>query len=117
MTKTRKRQWRYYETLSGRKPAKEFIDELPLGDRAEVFAGMKEVRDEGLRAARHLVEDIYEVRVDGENRIYRVLFAAEGRYKQVLLALEAFTKKTQKTPPKTISLAKRRLSNWRGRGG
>lgn len=77
---------------------------------------MKEIREEGLKAARHLDGDIYEVRADGTEVIYRILFAPQGRYKQVLLALEGFKKKTQKTPPKTIQLAKRRLRDWKRRG-
>ena len=47
---------------------------------------------------------------------FRVLFSPEGRAQQVLLALGAFTKKTQKTPARTIELAERRLSDWRSRG-
>jgi phage-related protein len=70
----------------------------------------------GLSAARHLRGDVYEVRVDGENQAFRVLFAPEGRFKQVLLALEGFSKKTQKTPPQAIQLAEKRLSDWRERG-
>lgn len=77
---------------------------------------MQEVRDEGLRAARHLDGDIWEVRVDGDRVIYRVLFAEEGTRGRILLALEAFTKKTQRTPPAAIALAKRRLTDWRKRG-
>lgn len=48
---------------------------------------MKEVRDHGLIAARHLRGEIYEVRADGDRVIYRVLFAAEGEREQILLAL------------------------------
>ena len=67
-------------------------------------------------AARHLDGDIWEVRVDGDRVIYRVLFAEEGARGRVLLALEGFKKKTQKTPSATIQLAKRRLTDWRRRG-
>ncbi len=67
-------------------------------------------------AARHLDGDIWEVRVDGDRVIYRVLFAEEGARGRVLLALEGFKKTTQKTPPATIQLAKRRLADWRRRG-
>ncbi len=77
---------------------------------------MQEVRDLGLVAARHLDGDIWEVRVQGDRVIYRILFAAEGARGQVLLALEGFKKKTQRAPPGTISLAKRRLADWRRRG-
>jgi len=71
---------------------------------------------DGLRAARHLRGEIWEVRATGENRIYRVLFAAEGRFGQVLLSLETFAKKSQKTPPGKVALAERRLREWRARG-
>src|ERR671911_2343792 len=50
-------------------------------------------------------------------RFYRtVLFATEGAKSQVLLAVSAFTKKTQKTPVAEIRLAERRLADWRRRG-
>lgn len=77
---------------------------------------MVDVRQNGLRAARHLEGDIYEVRADGKGVIYRVLFAPQGKSKQVLLSLEGFKKKAQKTPVATIHLAKRRLRDWERRG-
>ena len=94
----------------------EFIDSLSDGDAAAVLAGMAEVRDRGLVAARHLQGDIWEVRIDGDRVIYRILFAEEGSRGRVLLALEGFNKKSQKTPPATIQLAQRRLRDWRRRG-
>jgi phage-related protein len=114
--KEHRRQWRYYETESGNMPVKAFIDGQTASDAAEIVAEMKEVAKFGLEGSRHLRGDIWEVRVQGENRIFRILFAPEGKFGQVLLALEAFTKKTQKTPPVTISLAEKRLSDWRRRG-
>lgn len=89
---------------------------LPIAERASVAAAMKDVVAEGLPVARHLRGDLYEVRAEGERQSYRVLFAPEGRRGQVLLALEAFSKKTQKTPKEKIELAERRLRDWRSRG-
>jgi phage-related protein len=77
---------------------------------------MRAVATEGLSLARHVDGEIYEVRADGEQQTFRILFAPEGRRGQVLLALEAFSKKTRKTPPQSIALAKRRLADWRARG-
>jgi len=111
-----RRRWRAYKTAAGRCPVEEFVDGLSDADAAAVLAGMRDVRDRGLSAARHLDGDIWEVRVDGDRVIYRVLFAEEGMRGRVLLALEAFNKKTQKTPPAAIRLAKRRLADWRRRG-
>jgi phage-related protein len=111
-----RRRWRDYKTPSGRSPVEGFIDKLSDSDAAAVLAGMEEVRDRGLRAARHLDGDIWEVRVDGDRVIYRILLAEEGSRGQILLGLDGFKKKTQKTPPATIELAKRRLADWRRRG-
>ena len=77
---------------------------------------MKEVRQQGLKAARHLDGEIYEVRADGKGVIYRILFAPQGKRKQVFLSLEALKKKRQKTLPEAIRLAKRRLRDWQQRG-
>lgn len=91
-----KRRWRDYRTAAGRRPIKEFIDALSDTDAAAVVAAMKDVRETGLAAARHLMGEIYEVRADGDRQTYRILFAPEGRRSQVFLALEGFSKKTQK---------------------
>jgi phage-related protein len=93
-----------------------FLDNLTAAEAAEVVAAMKEVAREGLRFARHLRGDIWEVRVEAERKAFRVLFSPEAKFQQVLLALEAFTKKSQKTPARMIELAERRLSAWRSRG-
>lgn len=106
------RRWRDYQTEAGRRPVKEFVAHLSDDDTAEVAAAMKEVTVLGLRAARHLGGDIYEVRAEGEDQAFRILFAPEGARGQVLLALEGFSKKTQKTPPAKIRLAQQRLADW-----
>jgi phage-related protein len=112
----RRRRWRDYRTAAGRRPVADFIGGLPDVDAAAVVAAMKEVALEGLPAARHLRGDLYEVRAEGDRATYRILFAPEGSHGQVLLALEAFGKKTRKTPPQAIALAERRLKDWRARG-
>ena len=65
----RRRRWRFYETASGAKPVQSFLDNLTAAEAAEVVAAMKEVAREGLRFARHLRGDIWEVRgEDAEGR-------------------------------------------------
>lgn len=115
MVREVRRRWRDYRTAAGRRPVKEFIMNLPDEDRAEVAIAMAEVRAEGLSAARHVRGDIYEVRATGAQEEFRILFATEGRLSQVLLSLEAFSKKTRKTPPPKIELAERRLADWKRR--
>ena len=77
---------------------------------------MKDVQVHGNRVARRLDTEIYEVRAAGDKQAFRVLYATEGKEDQVLLALEAISKKSQKTPAQTVRLAKRRLGDWRSRG-
>ena len=105
-----RRRWRFYETPAGRKPVRDFLDGLSGDDLAAVLAAMRDVAHNGLAAARHLRGDIHEVREDGDRQTFRILFAAEGQNRQVLLALEGFSKKTRKTPPALIELAERRLA-------
>lgn len=109
------RRWRDYRTAAGRRPVHEFITGLSLEDQAEIAAAMRDVRTEGLEVARHVRGEIYEVRASGGQEEFRILFATEGKVSQVLLSLEAFSKKTRKTPPPTIALAERRLADWRRR--
>jgi len=66
-------------------------------------------------SSRSMAGDIYEVRADGDRQTFRILFAAEGKSSQVLLSLDGFSKKTQRTPPEKIRLAERRLADWRRR--
>lgn len=111
----RRRRWRPYETAAGRRPVKEFLDRLPDEDVASIVAAMKDVRQRGTEAAQHIRGDIYEVKADGRNRTYRILFAPEGAHDHVLLALEGIVKKTQKLPEDAIQRAEVRLSDWRSR--
>lgn len=112
-----KRRWRDYQTERGRRPVKEFLDELSDVDVAAVAAAMKDVRENGLIAARHLRGDVYEVRADGDRQSFRILFAQEGERGQVLLLLSGFSKRTKKTPSDEITLAEKRPRDWRERGG
>lgn len=95
---------------------KKFMMGLTSDERAAIVAGMKEVEREGLSVARHLRGDIYEVKADTDDRFFRILFATEGAYSQVLLALDGFPKTSKKTPHEKIKLAQARLTDWRKRG-
>ena len=111
-----KRQWRDYRTAGGARPVREFLEQLSKADRRTILSAMKKVEQKGLIAARHIRGEIYEIRADGENQSFRILFATEGHYQQVLLSLEGFSKKTQKIPQEKIELAEQRLKDWRQRG-
>jgi len=76
---------------------------------------MHEVSRVGLRAAKQVEGELYEVKAESDRQTFRVLFALEGKHDQVLLSLEAFSKKQRKLPREKIELAKRRLRDWRSR--
>src|SRR4051812_30871308 len=97
-----RRQWREYRTAAGSRPVRNFIDKLTDDEAAAVFAGMREVREDGASAARHLRDDIYEVRVEAATRSFRLLFSCEGRYSHILLSLSIYEKRTQKAPTQEI---------------
>ncbi len=111
-----KRQWRDYQTESGARPIKDFVLALPDEDRATVLEEMEYVREHGTSVSRHLRHDIYEVRAIYNTKAYRILFACEGRFHHILLALDGFQKKTQQTPQAHMKLAEQRLADWRRRG-
>src|SRR4051794_2787172 len=107
-------RWRDYQTAMGARPVKTFLEGLTDDELASVIAAMKEVSKLGIGAARHLRGDVYEVRAEADRRSFRVLFAQETKF--ILLSLAGFEKKTQKTPPREIAVAERRLKDWRSRG-
>lgn len=111
-----KRPWRDYRTPSGNRPVKEFIEGLSDADAAEVVAAMKDVEFHGLRVAKHLRGDLWQLTADGARESFRILFAPEGERGQVLLALHGFSKKTQRTPHAALRVAESRLRSWRERG-
>lgn len=94
---------------------REYLGDLAADERAEIASAMGLVAAVGLESARHLRGDVYEVRVACGGRAFRILFAVEGGKSQILLAIEAFEKKTRQTPRRHIELAERRLDDWRNR--
>jgi len=116
MRRAVKLRWRFFKTEGGADPIGRFLDELSEDDAVQVTAAMADVRKSGIEVSKHLRGEIYEVLADAKARTIRILFALEGKRKRVLLAVVAFDKKTQKTPPRFLALAEKRLAEWRERG-
>jgi phage-related protein len=107
-----------YRTTGGRRPVDDLLDDLSDEDAAAVAVAMKEVvrLGRGHPDVNHLEGDIWQIEIDGSHVIYRLLYSEEGRFDQVLLALEIVNKKWQAAKRRHIELAKRRLADWRRRG-
>ena len=91
------------------------MDGLGDEDAVSIHAQMEIVRQDGLKAARHLVEDLYEVEAHGVDSSYRLLFSTEGSKGRILLAVVLHQKHTQRTPKHVIDLAKDRRDRWRAK--
>ena len=111
---TFRRHWRFYRTADGAEVVRRELDALDPDQAAALIAELRVVARHGLRdgGARHLRGPIWEVRADSDEVTLRALFAKQGRFGQVLLALHVFKKKTQRTPTAAIGLAERRLWHW-----
>ncbi|ATQ69087.1 MULTISPECIES: type II toxin-antitoxin system RelE/ParE family toxin [Methylosinus] len=101
---------RFWRSTSGREPVREWLTELPLDDRRVIGRDMAKVQfgwPIGLPLCRPLSGGLWEVRSSlPSKREARVLF---GFHAGELIALHAFVKKTQRTPPEELALARQRL--------
>jgi phage-related protein len=100
----------FYENAAGNEPVREWIKSLSLADRKQVGQDIQKVEfgwPIGMPYCRSLGDGLWEVRSDlSDGKIGRVLFCV-GRRGMVLL--HAFIKKTQKTPPRELKLALKRM--------
>jgi phage-related protein len=108
--KAKKIQARFYELPSGKKPVRDWLMELSQEDRRIAGQDIQTVEfgwPIGMPTCRPLGSGLYEVRSDfAGNRIGRVLFCIMSGD---MVLLHGFVKKTQKTPPNDLALARKRM--------
>ena len=101
---------RFWRSVIGREPVREWLNELPREDQRIIGRDMAKVQfgwPVGLPLCRPLGGGLWEVRSSlPSRREARVLF---GFHEGMLIALHAFIKKTQKTPPAELALARERM--------
>lgn len=105
----------FYTEVSGRCPVQEFLDALPVKDNARVVRAMNLLEEFGLalRApyVKHLTSyDLWELRVQTGRNDYRVFYFAHTGQRFVML--HSLRKKTQKTPPRDLEIAQRRMKEF-----
>jgi phage-related protein len=112
-----KKQWRFYTTSTGAKVARHELEDLPPHGKAALVEAMKRhtTGDSFAREIDNVGKGITELRVSVGNNQFRLLFATQGKYSQVLLAVRVFTKKTRKLPTEEHNLAVKRLKDWEQR--
>ena len=84
------------------------MPEVRIGPQGRLVVPAQLRKELGIHTGERLVAHVEDGRLILERH-------QQGRYSQVLLALEAFSKKTQRTPPPKIELAEKRLADWRSR--
>jgi phage-related protein len=107
----------FYETKSGNCPVLEFIRTLPKEERVRLGHAIDDLERNGpalrMPQSRPILskESLFELRISGEQNIYRVLyFHFTGK---TFILLHAFIKKSQKTPEKEINIALERLKDFK----
>ena len=99
----------YYVTSTGKEPAKDFIESLPVKLKAKAFRDIGLLEEFGTEIkmpySKHLKEGVYELRVRLGNDRSRILYFFFRDQKIVLT--NGFIKKTQKVPPAELEKALR----------
>ena len=104
---------KFYASLSGREPVREWLRSLSRKDRKTIGDDIKTAQfgwPLGMPLIRKFDKDLWEVRSNLDNRIARTLFTVEG---DLMVLLHGFVKKSQKTPHKELSIALKRLAMLR----
>ena len=99
----------FYDKPDGTEPAKEFLDTLDAKMFAKMTRAIEVIKHGGTTVrepySKHLDDGIFEVRAKVGTDISRVLFFFFTGKRFILT--HGFIKKTQKTPPSEIKLAKK----------
>jgi phage-related protein len=95
----------FYKTNSGKCPVEEYLDTLS-NKQVEKMPIVPRNYFKKLEST----DDIWEVRVQLGNNIFRLLGFLDGS--EVVIINHAFTKKTQKTPKKEIKIAENRKIDY-----
>ena len=103
----------FYKADSGSLPVRVWLIKLSPEERKVIGDDIRTVEfgwPMGMPLVRKLDKNLWEVRSDlPGNRIARVLFTV---YKDVMVLLHAFIKKTKKTPQKDLSTANKRMQSF-----
>jgi phage-related protein len=110
----------FYRTETGRCPVEEYLDSLADKQAEKVFFVLDIVEKFEIVPGKFLkkleaADDIWEIRIQQGNDIFRLLGFFDGE--QLVVLNHAFTKKSQKTPPKEIKIAEQRKNNYFSRKG
>lgn len=116
MTNGLRLQVEFFKTEARNEPVREWIKLLPRHEQKIIGADIKVVQVRwpvGMPLVRKLETDLWEVRSDLGDRIARTLFPVDSG---IMVLLHGFIKQSQKTPSADLTLARKRLKQWRSQG-
>jgi phage-related protein len=99
----------FYETVEGQQPVLDFIATLEIKLKAKVFRDLELLENNGnnlgMPFSKYLEDGIFELRSKQGSNITRIFYFFVVNKK--IIVTNGFRKKTQKTPPGEIKLAKK----------
>lgn len=109
------REIQFYKLLSGESPIEDFLDSLTSKQAQKVAWVMQLIEDVEQVPATYLkklvnTDDIWEIRAQQSNNIFRLLGFFDGG--KLIVLTNGFQKKTQKTPKAEIVLAEERKKDY-----
>lgn len=104
----------FYRTGSGTEPVREWLKDLSRDDRKIIGEDIKTVQfgwPLGMPLVRKMEPGLWEVRINLDKRIARILFTADNG---LMVLLPGFIKKSQKTPANDLKIARQRMTTLGG---
>ena len=106
----------FYKMKDGKEPVVDFLDSLDDKTAAKLVGLMEVLEEKGTELrmpySEYLDDGIFELRCKQGSNITVLYFFYIGKK---IIATNGFVKKTQKTPPKELKLAKERRADWQER--
>lgn len=110
-------KFEFYQRPNGKVEFIDFLEKLPKKDQAKLLSVIKSIENNGLLVSQRmewikkLDSDIFEIRSKVSSNIQRALYfhVVDDRY----IITHGFTKKTQKTPEKEISHARKMMIEFK----
>jgi phage-related protein len=109
------RQIIFYRLENGKCPIEDYLDSLSDKQTEKVFFVLELLENITSPPSKFFkklaaTDDIWEVRVQYENNIFRLFGFLDGH--DLIILNHAFTKKTQKAPKKEIKIAEQRKKDY-----
>ncbi len=105
----------FYKSLAENEPVRDWLKKLDKEDRRIIGSDIKTVQlgwPLGMPLVRKLEKGLWEIRIQLDNRIARILFTV---HTNIMVLLHGFIKKSQKLPAKDLKIAKQRMINMGGK--